>query len=240
MRTAVGGSRTEDDPVIQLGECRAALRAMALELSRAQDEERARIARDLHDDLGQTLVAVQLRLAEFDGSGSPDIQREFVGEVSDLLRETIDSVRTLTFELRAPVLPELGIDFELEHLATDLTEKFGIPCRFDSDSAPKPLSPEVAVTLLRVCRELVHNIIKHSRAHKAELDVQRARDRILITISDDGIGFPPRAPSAPERMGFGLLIISERLAEIGGEMELRSSTGTGTRAVVAAPLLTEA
>ncbi len=228
------------DPSLELAECRDVLRAMALELSRAQDEERIRIAHGLHDDLGQALAAVQIRLAEIEASTSEKARSALVQATSQLVNDAVDSVRTLTFELMAPVMPEIGVDGELERLATRLTERYDIPCRFDSDSEPTPLSPEVAITVLRVGRELMHNIAKHSQAEKATVVVARAGDQLRLTVSDDGIGFQAKEPVAPERVGFGLLIVQERLAEIGGDFEVGPGPDGGTRIVVTAPLLKEA
>ncbi len=228
------------DVLSELTECRATLRAMALVLARAEDAERARIARGLHDDLGQTLAAVQLRLAELERAGTEGARRTIIAAVSDLVGEAIESSRTLTFELMAPVMPEIGIDAELEHLATRLMEESGTKCRFDSDSEPKPVSPEVAVALLRVTCELLVNVKKHADAETAIVAVTRVGDRIRVAVSDDGIGFEPHSPTAPERAGFGLLIVEERLARIGGDVEIDSSQGSGARIVVTAPLLLDA
>lgn len=223
----------------ELAACRAALRSMALELSRAEDAERTRIARDLHDDLGQTLAAVRLRLAELEEAATDEVRQACIAGIGDLVAAAVQSIRTLTFGLSAPAMPEVGIEVELEHLATHLTEKHGVPCRYDSDAEPKPVSPEVAVALLRVGRELLYNIKKHSRADKASLMVERARDRIRLTVRDDGIGFQPQEPSTPERVGLGLLIVRERLAEIDGDVEIDSDPDSGTRIVVTAPLLAD-
>ncbi len=230
-------SQTSDTSSQELAACRESLRLLALELSRVEDLERQRIARDLHDDLGQALVSAQLRLSDLEERDGDEDKAQALSEVRLLISEAIKSSRTVTFELMAPVMPELGIEAELQHLASRLNEMHGVPCRLDIDAEPKPLSTEVAVTVLRVVREILLNITKHSRAGKASLSVVRVGDEIRVTVSDDGIGFLPSPRSEPERVGFGLLIIGERLAEIGGTLQIDSEPGSGTRVIVTAPLL---
>ena len=96
---------------------------------------------------------------------------------------------------------------------------------------------QAANSALRVVRELLENVRKHARAESASVNVYRTGDRIHVSVSDDGIGFEPNPPSAPERVGFGLLIVQERLAAVGGDIVIHSDPGSGTRALVTAPLL---
>jgi signal transduction histidine kinase len=228
---------TSIDAQAKLTECRLALRDMALQLSQAEDEERARIAHGLHDDLGQILVAVQMRLAECERVDTEEAKRTILREVSGLVAQAIESSRSLTFELMAPLMAEAGIEAELKQFAARAPVRLGIRCNYDSDSNPKPISTEVAAAVLRVVRELLENVRKHARTDSASVSVYRTGNRIHVSVSDDGIGFEPTPPSAPERMGFGLLVVRERLAAIGGDIVIDSAPGSGTRALVTAPLL---
>lgn len=220
----------------QLEKCRAALRLMAVELSRVQDRERLRIASGLHDDLGQTLAAMQIHLGRLAALDLDEQSREIVAELSTQLTQAVTSTRTLTFELTSPRAPELGIEAELEQLATRLSN-VGTLCEADLTADSKPLDAEVAGAVVRAVRELAYNIHKHANADSARIMAQRIDDDIQITISDNGVGFDLNTRANPEELGTGLLIVQERMAEVGGHVKIDSSVGSGTTIVLTAPLL---
>lgn len=213
----------------------AGMRQLALRLSRAQDDERKRIAADLHDEVGQDLVALQLGLSQLSSAVSDPDSTALVDQMSDTLDRAIRAVRSMTFELHTPVMPELGIEGELEQLAISLTKRYGIPCTFEDHSDTTAVSPPVAVAVLRVCREVLHNIARHAHAQNAELNVSNTADCLLVGVRDDGIGIRA-AQRQTEAQGFGLLIARERLAEVGGKL-LIAPDDFGTEILVMAPLL---
>ena len=232
-----GVATASGDSVAELNECKAVLRAMALHAAKAVDQERSRIARGLHDELGQVLAAVQLRLAELDRSSTEEARRTLIEKISDLVGEAVESSRSLTFELMAPALPEYGIEAELEQLTALVSEQHGLRYRFDSDTESKPLGGEQARTLLLVAGELLRNVGKHAQAERVSVEVTRAGDRIQVVVGDDGIGFANGRQSQLDRWSCGLVIVKERLAEIGGEVAINSYPGSGTRIEITAPLL---
>lgn len=232
-----GLATASGDPVAELNECKAVLRAMALHAAQAVDQERTRIARGLHDELGQVLAATQLRLAELERSGTEEARLTLIEKISELVDEAVESSRSLTFELMAPALPEYGIEAELEHLTARVSTEHGIRYRFESDSESKPMGAEEARTLLLVAGELLRNVGRHARAEKVTVEVTRAGNCIQVAVSDDGIGFENRRQSELDRWSCGLVIVRERLAEIGGEIAMDSYRGSGTRIEVTAPLL---
>ncbi|NND13461.1 MAG: sensor histidine kinase [Acidimicrobiia bacterium] len=240
-----GTQPTTDTPpcdsshLAELGAYRNALSAMAVKLSRAVDDERTRIARGLHDDLGQTLVAAQLRLAELKGAGVDPHVRTAIQQVSDLVGEAVSSSRSLTFELMTPLMPELGIDHELKHLTSRIAERYNIDGRFETDGLPKPMGREEAEALLRAVRELLVNVGKHARARTAWVRIARHDRYAEATVRDDGIGFDTRRQSGVPASGFGLLIIRERLRELNGQVAITSSPGSGAEIVLTIPLLDE-
>lgn len=212
---------------------------MALELSREADLERTRIARGLHDDLGQTLVVLKLRLAELAQTEPDESRTEMFREVADMVDEVVDASRSLTFSLAAPLVPGIGIEFELEQVILRLAKLGDFQWQFQADPAAKPLDTPVAECLLRVANELLLNVVKHAHADSVIVELSRCDHDLQLVISDDGVGFEPAPASRPERVGLGLLIMSERLHEVGGHATIDSVPGRGTRVVIVAPLANE-
>lgn len=218
-----------------LRRCRDALRAMAGRVTKAQDDERQRIAHGLHDDVGQLLAAAQLHLHQLRRDASLEQLREV--EASErLIAEAIRSIRELTFELVTPVLNEIGLKSALEHLAGALEERYSITCHQDLEDVAFPMQREAAAALYRVVRELVTNVAKHSHAATASILMEVAGDNVQLVVSDDGVGFESTADTAPERSGVGLLVAGQRIADFHGEFEIRSGPGRGARVAISVPI----
>ncbi len=205
-------------------------------LSDVRDEERNNLGRWLHDDLGQLLVGAQLRLARLERgvAGDASVQPS-LRQISDLVDEALVKSRSLIQELMAPLGsdPSVDVELELEELTARMAGMYGIACRFDSDSEPKPTSREVATALVRATQELLCNVVKHSEATTATVQVVRDGDSVRVTVSDDGIGFQRRRP---QRACFGLAIVHERLDEVGGDVAKYPGRRSGARIVLTAPL----
>ncbi len=216
----------------ELERCKAALRAMAADLSHAQDEERRRIAGGLHDDLGQLLVTARLRLAT---PGADDGAGDVVGEVVGLLDKAIATTRRLSFELMAPPTIDLHTDAAIASLADMMEERYGLKCLVTTDRVPKPLSPGAARAVFRVVRELLVNVAAHSGSPKATVDVAVDEGRLEVVVSDAGVGFEMTSDGLG-RAGVGLLIAQERMREVGGGVDIDSTPGHGTRVAVWAPV----
>ena len=201
------------------------LRALAAELSLTEERERRAIAADLHDHIGQTLATARIKLDALGGLRG-------VEEIRTLVDEAIRYTRSLTFELSSPVLYELGLAPALESLAERMREKHGLAVAVEDDGAAKPMDDDVKVVLFKAVRELLMNVVKHSRAGRAEVVLRRVDRAVEIVVEDDGVGF-----AAPvERGGFGLFSIREGLRHCGGELAIRSETGAGTKVLLKAPL----
>ncbi len=214
------------------------LQKLTSELSLAEERERRRIATGLHDEIGQTLAIVQMRLGGLDDPGLDDDARRQIAELRDLVGRSVGAIRSLTFELSSPLLYELGLEAAIQGLAEQVEERHGIRCRFEGDSEPKPLSDDASVVLYQVVRELLFNVIKHSQAREARVAVRAGEDQIQITVEDDGVGFDATGfgDSFGTSGGFGLFSIHERLTHLGGDLTIESGPGQGTRVVATAPL----
>ncbi len=218
------------------------LKALASQLTLAEESERHRIATELHATIGQSLAVSKLQLDILRASiPSGDIAKT-LGEVCDLLDETIQGTRSLTFNLSSPILYELGFEKAVaEWLTERIQQKYGIATEFEDDGQPKPLDDEVCVFLFRDVRELLINVVKHAQAKKVKVSVRRVSKQIQVSVEDDGWGFDPEkiAATAVRRGGFGLFSIRERLEQLGGELEIESAPGHGTRVTIMAPLKEE-
>lgn len=214
----------------------AQLRALAADLEAAENRERRQISQDLHDDLAQTLATARIRLSALARDVRPDV-RAAAAEVESLIVQADRSTRALAAQLAPAVLYELGLVPALEWLAEQLAASHGLEVDVRDDGAAKPLSQEARSILYRAVRELLINVAKHADTDRAAVEVRRDGDRIVLRISDTGIGFrvPPVSMLGGER-GFGLVSVRERLKFIGGTADIRSVPGDGTEARLCAPL----
>jgi len=232
------------------------LRTLAAELSLTQERERRAIAADLHDHIGQTLATARIKLGALAEARTTASWKRGSEELKGLIEEAIRYTRSLTFELSSPVLYELGLAPALESLAERMHEKHGLEVSVTDDGAAKPMDDEVKVVLFKAVRELLMNVVKHSRASRAKIALRRVDRAVEILVEDDGVGFAAQsacgigspagagrtdfltagAAASAQRGGFGLFSIREGLRHCGGELAIRSQTGGGTRVFLRAPL----
>jgi len=214
------------------------LRALASDLEAAEDRERRQIARDLHDDLGQTLAAASVRLAGLCSDPRDNVRRT-ANTVATLIDQASASTRSLAAQLAPAVLYELGLTPALEWLSEEVGRAFGLNVSIRDDGRPKPLSQGARSVLYRGVRELVINVAKHARTDHAIIEVDRVDTQIVVRVSDAGVGYDPAALTARPRRGLGLVSVRERLSFIGGKLEVQSVPGDGTVAILSAPLSSE-
>ncbi|MEW6220741.1 MAG: ATP-binding protein [Thermodesulfobacteriota bacterium] len=214
------------------------LQTMTSELVLVQERERRRLAQDLHDQIGQNLSVIRMRLHKVRESVADEETARELAEIWTLLQEAIGETRTLTFELSPPILHELGLPAALDWLGETFARRHGIPCSVEDDRLPKPLGDDLAIVLFRAVRELLINVVKHAQARRIQVQCLRAGGEIRIVVTDDGIGFAPDRPQARggASSGFGLFSIRERLSHLGGRLQVRSAPGQGTRVTLFAPL----
>jgi PAS domain S-box-containing protein len=216
------------------------LRSLASELSMAEERLRRRIATELHDHIAQNLAVSKVKLEALADPANPELTRS-LNEITDLIGQTIDATRSLTFEMSPPVLYELGFEAAVGWLARQTRQRFGLDVEFADDGKAKPLDIDIRVLLFQAIRELLINVVKHARVGKAKVSAHRGRDRILVTVEDDGVGFDVSSLGDRDytRGGFGLFNIRERLDLIGGSVDIHSSPGRGTRVTLTAPITLE-
>jgi two-component system, chemotaxis family, sensor kinase Cph1 len=214
------------------------LRLLASDLEVAEDRERRQIARDLHDDLGQTLAAARIRLAGLCADKRVDV-RTRANEVGALIDQASASIRSLAAQLAPAVLNELGLGAALDWLGEEIERSFGLKVVVADDGQPKPLAQEARSILYRAARELLINVAKHARSGEARVESSRHGTQVIVRVSDDGIGFDTSAVVAGPHRGLGLPSVRERLSLIGGTADIVSSPGAGTVGVLTAPLASD-
>jgi len=214
------------------------LRRQASQLLLAEERERHRIATDLHDNIIQNLALSIIKLDLLRESSEPS--GNALLEVAETLRQAIEDVRNMTFDISSPTLYKLGLSAAVDELLDDLIlRQHSIEYEFYDDQQEKPLEDDVGVLLFQSIRELLINVIKHAKAHKVFVRIERTGESLCrIVVRDDGVGFDvDRTDMAMHRMGgFGLFNIRERLDYIGGGLEIRSVPGDGSMFVLTAPL----
>lgn len=216
----------------------AKVRSLASELSLAEERERQRIGQLLHDEVTQNLTACRLRLGSMELGGLSSEVRNGIEQALDLLEKAIERTDSLGFDLASPLLHQLGLAASLERQAEKILEPGGIQWEVSADAEDVPLPEETKVSVFRSARELLFNVLKHSDASRATISVTRRDATLRVRVQDDGCGFDPSEVDAgsSSRTGLGILSIRERLAYLGGHLEIESAPDEGTTATLVVPL----
>jgi two-component system sensor histidine kinase UhpB len=214
------------------------LRALSRRLFEVQEEERRRLARDLHDDVGQALTALKIQLESVARAGDEAAARSRVDESVDTVQHTLERVRQLSLSLRPPQLDDLGLAAALRSHLDRQARVAGLQAHFETEDAPQELAPDTETACFRVAQEAINNVLRHARARNLWVRLFSAGGRLAISVRDDGRGFD--LESVRERSAgsgsLGLLGMEERMALAGGSFELRSAPGQGTILLATFPL----
>jgi PAS domain S-box-containing protein len=203
----------------------------------AREQEKSRIARELHDELAQSLTAMQMDIA-WCKEKIPEGQSATVSrlvKVEALLEETVAATRRIAADLRPLILDDLGLVPAVEWLTESFTERTGIPCDLAVDCAELDLPGAHATAVFRIVQESLANVGKHARASRAKVGIEHRGSDLLLSIGDDGAGFSLQAPRKPA--SYGLLGLRERASLLGGEVTITSAPGSGTHIEVLLPIV---
>lgn len=213
------------------------LRAVAAQLSAAEQRERARIAITLHDHLQQLLVAADLAVARLMQPGPPSDPVPALRHVDSLLRQAIDASRSLTVELDPPVLREAGLAAAVEWFARRFHVRHGLDLTLDIHPDTQPDDPHIAALLFQAMRELLLNVVKHAQTDHAGVALRRRGPRVELEVEDHGRGCDAqKILAAGDESGFGLFNIQQRIVMLGGEFEVDAAPGRGCRVTVSVPV----
>ena len=209
------------------------LRAVSAQLTMTEERERRLLAQELHDNLGQLLAVIKIKLTSLE-AGSP---LSSINQIVDLVNQADRSARMITRQLSPPTLGAPGLVPALEWLVEEIQRQYQLVVHIDVEREPESLVEEIQAVLYRSVRELLINVAKHAEIGEASLSCLCDGSRLTLVVSDDGCGFDPdigaNLPSGSQ--GFGLSSIFERITNIGGKMEVDSSPGNGATITLSVP-----
>lgn len=213
------------------------LRGYISAITTGQEEERRRLARELHDDTIQSLIALKQRVQLADISNKEQANGDQLQEIQDMADQTIKDLRRITRDLRPLYLEDLGLVAALEMLSRETSNSIDIPVDFQTLGIERRLSPEVELTLFRIAQEGLTNVARHANASQASIVILFDKISTTVTISDNGKGFIiPESPAEFAPSGhYGLLGMQERAELIGANLEIDSSQDQGTQLVITLP-----
>jgi len=232
----VESSALEDLPPVldRLTEDRERMRRLAAQVISAQDEERARVARELHDSTAQMLAAIMLQLGVAARENTSPVLDERIATLREMASEALEEVRSLSHTIHPRVLDDLGLAAALEWLARQTREQESLDVEvFAADGPAIPKLP--ASVLYRIAQESLRNVVRHAQARRVELWLRRAPGTATLEVVDDGRGFDVRQ-AEERRPGMGLFSMRERVGLVNGTLSLVSASGRGTRVVATVPL----
>ncbi len=213
---------------LEIRESRRQLRALSRFQQTVREEERTRIARELHDELGQVLTALRIDLGWLQprvGSGDQRVNDKLVA-MSRLVDGTVDSVRRISGDLRPGMLDDLGLAAAIEWLVEQFRARHGIACELAMSSDEFTLSDQLATAVFRIVQEALTNVARHAKASQVSVTIEDTGESIDLEVADNGLGFE-FSPQAGKKT-YGLLGMRERVNMLGGNMEISGSGGKGT------------
>lgn len=217
------------------------LRLLASQLLRLQEEERRRIARDLHDDINQrlALLSIDIEMLEQELSTAPVGTLRTVHTIQGRIVELSEDVRRLAYQFHPSILDDLGLSIALRRLVDDFQTRTGLDARFIAKDIPQHLAQDVVTCLYRVAQEGLANISRHARAKNVRVELMRLRDGLQLTMNDDGVGFDVNHDDDGRRGSLGLLSMRERVFLVAGSFDIQSTLDNGTRICVWVPFKQE-
>jgi two-component system sensor histidine kinase UhpB len=227
-------AETFDSMVAALEDHAEHLRALPAQILRAQEEERRRIARELHDEAAQSMTSLLVRLRLLEQAQAPEVAQQRVRELRELTMRALDDVRRIAVELRPSVLDDLGLVDALHAHVDALNRAGGMRVELTAEGLDGRLPADLELTFYRVAQEALTNARRHARAGQAWVRLRRSGVRVVLEVEDNGAGFDPHRSGGAG--GLGLAGMRERMALIGGEVRVESAPGHGTKVTATADL----
>lgn len=225
----------------RLAESREQLRALAARLQGVREEEKARIARDLHDELGQLVTGLKMdlrwierRVGELDAAPAVNALLDRAVAASELADQTVSTVQRLASDLRPGALDRLGLGAALRQEGRAFEARTGVRCEVELDDTLAPLGDELATALYRIAQEAMTNVARHASAERVSVRLDRAEGAVRLRVEDDGRGIEAGEARRPDALG--LLGMRERAAALGGEVRIDARAGRGTAVTAEIPL----
>ena len=204
----------------------------------AQEEERTRLARELHDTIGQSLTAIIMTTASVEKSLPADFRRGKVklGKVRNIAAQALKDLRNLIFDLRPEALDDLGLALAVRSQAKEHLESIGVQVKLKAVGLEDRLPPEVEIVVFRVVQEAITNIARHAQASEACISLRKKGTRLIIRVEDNGVGFDPNGMLSGHGQAWGLRGMEERIKLLDGKFYIGSKPGAGTLVLAEVPL----
>jgi PAS domain S-box-containing protein len=214
----------------------AAVVEVSGQLITAQEEERARIARELHDNLSQRMAMLEIGLQQLRTKPSElsHMAKKHLNDVEKIANEISSDIHHLSHRLHPSKLHNLGLVVALHGLCNEISEQSGVKIHFTYRAVPRALPSDISLCLYRISQEALNNVVRHSSAREATLELSRTNHTIGLCISDAGLGFSPE--QVQEKAGLGLVSMRERLRLVGGQLSIVSEPFHGTQVCAQVPL----
>ena len=210
------------------------MQSLAKARTTIQENERKRVARELHDELGQHLSALKMDLASLRSATDRRVVVERAAAMQDLLDQTVASVRRIAADLRPLMLDDLGLNAAIEWLAHEAARRMGIAVDLELDESEPQLSDQAVIALYRMVQEALNNVSRHARARRARVELHREAGELVLVVQDDGVGFGPQL--LRKQGSYGLMGLQERASMFGGQLSIEVPPDGGSRVVVRMPL----
>ena len=233
-RSALAIDRAHVAEVLREREARIA--ELSGHLLRAQEEERQRISRELHDETGQALMVIRLYLGMLEQAVPQRVPRTKIHETVEVVDRTIEGIRRIIGRLSPLVLQELGLVAAIRKEAKDLFKNTGVKVRVNVSDSVRRLHLETETALYRIVQEALHNVAKHAQAHSVSIQLLRENDMVRLSVEDDGVGMSMKSSNSRGH-SFGLAGIKERVKSMNGAVRVQSAKGKGMRLEVSVPFL---
>ncbi len=215
---------------------RQRLQALSRRLVEVQEAERRHIARELHDEAGQVLMGLKLGLGQLERNADrPDIVRAQVAELRQMANGVLETLHTLAVDLRPASLEHLGLIQALQQYAETISDRHGVVVDFEAVGVKGRLPAHIENALYRIVQEAIANVVNHARATRVDVLLEQRREKLILMIEDDGVGFDEGLVLSGKNGRLGLVGIRERTEMLGGSLFIESEPGAGTTILVEAP-----
>lgn len=203
------------------------MQQLSRQILQAQEEERHRLARELHDEAAQSLTSLLVYIRLLERAKNPEEAQRHVQELRRLTAAALEDVRRVAVDLRPTILDDLGLSAALEWRVDELNKQSGLHAVFTAEGMEQRLARTTELVLYRVGQEALSNVHRHAAASKVTVSLRRDGDCCILHVADNGVGFDPAAIERADGHGLGLLGMRERVAIVGGELEIISRPGAG-------------
>ena len=227
---------TFNQMIAELELSRQQMQQISRMILQAQEEERYRLARELHDEAAQSLTSLLVRLRLLERARNPEDAQQRVQELRELTARALEDVRRVALDLRPTILDDLGLAPALEWRVDEFNKSGALQATITVSGMDRRLPRDTELALYRVGQEALSNVSLHAHACQVDLDLRRSSDDVVLSVRDDGVGFDPQCVQPATGHGLGLVGMRERLATVGGVLTIEAQPGRGASIVARIPL----